>query len=444
MHKHAVLLLVLVLLTGSCHVPTLSADAEPKTIIVPDDYPTISLAIDNVLDGEIIFVKKGIYDEQTLEINKSLSLIGEDVSETIINLNPPLVNLTIFTQTFLVHSTAITINTNNVKLSSFTINMPGGLSATGDRIEIANNILAQDNLVITGALLNISGNELSSLTVKGSNQTIANNSITGALDSQGSYNKIIENSIYSEFNLKESSFNLVAGNSFSFLYMEHSDLNFICNNSFSCLWMEDACSNNTVSKNRVTGPGLWGILMGAGAYNVFHDNLICNYTGSHDGYGIAIGGNHLVAEHNTFYRNIFINNSKHVSANWEILGTGNYWDNGREGNYWDDYTGIDINWDGIGDVPYTVEGFKWDDNAGGLVSFIFGQDNYPLMAPFNIDSVSIKLPEWASSSSGILPEPKTPESFPVAPVAAASVAVAAVVGGGLLVYLKKRKTIQKT
>jgi hypothetical protein len=54
-----------------------------------------------------------------------------------------------------------------------------------------------------------------------------------------------------------------------------------------------------------------------------------------------MGGNHLVAEHNTFYRNILMNNSRHVSANWEILGAGNFWDNGEVGNYWDDYTGTD-------------------------------------------------------------------------------------------------------
>ena len=38
--------------------------AEPKTIVVPDDYPTIQGAIGNASDGDTIYVKKGIYDAQ--------------------------------------------------------------------------------------------------------------------------------------------------------------------------------------------------------------------------------------------------------------------------------------------------------------------------------------------------------------------------------------------
>jgi len=180
--------------------------------------------------------------------------------------------------------------------------------------------------------------------------------------------------------------------------MEHSNSNLISGNSFTTLWIGfygHACSNNTVSANKATGPGLWGILMGAGSYNVFHDNLISNYIG---GYGIAIGGNHLVAEHNTFYRNMLMNNNRHVGTNWEILGAGNFWDNGEVGNYWDNYTGTDSDGDGIGDVPHIVEGCKWDDDAGGHVEFVFGQDNYPLMEPFEIPEVEIPeaIPEFPS------------------------------------------------
>jgi parallel beta-helix repeat protein len=360
-------------------MPTESPPPDLKTsITVPDDYPTISAAIDNAADGATIYVHKGIYEEQTLNINKSLSLIGDSADLVKINLNPPLVNQTIFTCTFLVPSTAIKINADDVKLSGFTIDAPGGLSVSGDRIELTGNVITQGNLVLNGSFLTIENNRLSGrVTLTGSNQTFAQNVVHG-IEINGSYNNISGNTMSnSDVNLSfdsnlQGSFNIITGNSFSVLYMEYSNANIISNNSFRCIWIGfygHSCSNNTFSGNTVKGPGLWGILMGAGSYNIFYDNYIADFGGDHDGYGIAIGGNHLVAENNLFYHNTLVNNNKGVGYNWGLEGTGNSWDNGEEGNYWSDYTGSDDNGDGIGDTPYVID----DNNI----------DNYPLMAPFN-------------------------------------------------------------
>jgi len=73
-------------------------------------------------------------------------------------------------------------------------------------------------------------------------------------------------------------------------------------------------------------------------------------------------------------------------------GANHIWDNGREGNYWSNYNGTDANGDGIGDTPYVI-----DDNY---------QDRYPLMAPFDIDSVPVELPEWATPPSVHLINPE--------------------------------------
>jgi nitrous oxidase accessory protein len=422
--------------------------ASPKTIIVPDDYPTIQEAVDNADEGDTVFVKKGTYQERVLKINKSIRVLGEDKDKTIINFDPPVVNYTFFYHTLQAHAIAITIDANDVKFSGFTINMPtdmdslGGINATGDRIEIiCNNLGREGHVRLNGKSANISENSIpAGLNICGDDHTIMNNLLEGGLETLGVYNRIVGNTI-GDVVLSNSSFNLFLNNSLAWLYMKYCDYNFISNNTMDRMDMVTPCFNNTVSKNKITGPGLWGILIGQGSYNVFHDNLISNFI---DGYGIALGGNHFIAENNVFYRNILINNDMHVGANWEILGAGNTWDNGEEGNYWDNYAGTDDDGDGIGDVPYVVEGCKWDDDAHGLVSFVFGQDNYPLMFPFDINNVDIVLPEWAGESSGPSPSPSQStspqEPEPISPILFIGSAITvSVIGIGLLVYFKKRK-----
>lgn len=81
--------LLLVVLVVGLH----SVKASPKTIVVPDDYPTIEAAIENATDGDTIFVKKGIYEENPLQINKTLSLIGEGADFTKISFDPHILTL---------------------------------------------------------------------------------------------------------------------------------------------------------------------------------------------------------------------------------------------------------------------------------------------------------------------------------------------------------------
>src|SRR3990170_3026327 len=144
--SRSIALLHVIFLTATFTIVSSPVAAAPRTIFVPDDYPTISAAIAKAGEGDTIFVKKGTYQEQTLEINKPLLLMGEDVNETTVNLDPPLVERMIFHNKLWVPSTAVIINADNVKLSGLTINMPrdeygygSGLSANGDRIEIVGN-----------------------------------------------------------------------------------------------------------------------------------------------------------------------------------------------------------------------------------------------------------------------------------------------------------------
>ena len=223
---------------------------------------------------------------------------------------------------------------------------------------------------VTGSQSVISNNTISGdLTIKGSNNTITRN-INLNIKSEGSFNNITENS-NSAISL-EGDFNIIDGNSFSEIHLLSADSNIVSNNTCHLLQVgtyKEDCSNNTSFGNTVRGPWTqWGILMAAGSNNIFYDNLVPGFGGSYYGFAVAIGSYVTVAENNLFYHNTFINNSKGVGLNWSFLGSGNFYDNGKEGNYWSDYDGIDFDGDGIGDTPYYT---MYRENV----------DHYPFMNP---------------------------------------------------------------
>jgi parallel beta-helix repeat protein len=81
--------------------------AEPRTIVVPTDYSTIQGAINASIDGDTVFVRKGLYNE-TLVIEKSISLIGEDRNYTIIDARKA-------------NTQVIAIRGNNITVANFTL-----------------------------------------------------------------------------------------------------------------------------------------------------------------------------------------------------------------------------------------------------------------------------------------------------------------------------------
>jgi parallel beta-helix repeat protein len=107
MRKIVTVLFILGFLIASSIAAPLPVKADPKTIVVPDDYPTIQAAIDSATDGDTVSVKNGVYFE-SLTINKSISLIGENGYKTVINVN----------------STAIFVNAKSVVITGFTLTSP--------------------------------------------------------------------------------------------------------------------------------------------------------------------------------------------------------------------------------------------------------------------------------------------------------------------------------
>lgn len=389
--------------------------ATSRAIIVPDNYPSITAAIANAADGEVIYVRSGVYNETVLEINRTITIRGENVRNTIVNLDPPQTNFTCpFGHIHLVPSEAIRINADNVKIAALTISTAGGISGTGDGIEIVSNIITVGmSAHLNGSKIAIARNTLtaSEWRLSGSNLTLAENTINPIgkeIHSDGNYCNIYGNAIDGNLWLTGSS-NTITNNSYEALFLRQGDSNLI-NRNFGELSMgnpDNPCANNIISGNIMEGPIVWGIWIGSGCRNnLFYNNYIadqCNDSCSDDfDSGVIFCDYAGIASGNIFYHNVFVNNTHQVRFYSDIISGGNNWDNGTIGNYWDDYTGADANGDGIGDTPYIINSAN--------------SDAYPLITqPFDIPTINIPPPVYDQPiqiSDTLLSQPPTSTPTP--------------------------------
>jgi len=359
----AISLLLVVLVVG-LH----SVNASPKTITVPDDYPTIESAIANANDGDIIFFKNGTYDgpiDQTLIIDKTLSLIGENVESTVLNLHPKYNVSRILTQSWYFSDDAITINANDVKLMDLTLSFMGNIRVNGDNAQIIGNDIT--------AWATVTG-----LVIAGSNCNITNNVVIQQIALTGSFNNIQENS-------------------FSILFLESADRNFIDSNRIRYIQLVHS-NDNTISNNNVsTNVDGYAVDLRNSINNFFNGNRVEVDRWNTD---LKLESQSL---NNTFYGNAFMGEDELVLL--DATSEGNFWDNGVYGNFWSNYNGTDLLGDGIGDIPYIIDGNN--------------QDHFPLMNPLS-EGETFERP------------------FPTVPIAI-SVAVVAAVAAGLLLYNRKRR-----
>ncbi|RLI39270.1 hypothetical protein DRO69_14465 [Candidatus Bathyarchaeota archaeon] len=300
-------------------------------------YMTIQAAIDapETLNGHTILASAGTYYEHVI-ISKSLTLIGENAKNTIIDGNGD--------------GSVVYIYHNNVTVKGFTVqNGFEGIRLTFSNNSIIMNVVAFNNTEWGIVFYRSYHNTIENCYVLNNrhglhldfsndnvlrNITALNNSYVGIKLYEFSSNNIINNC--------NSSYN-----SHGIILNTHTYNNIVKNNYVSCneigFELMDSPYNNTISENIVTSNNQAIYIINS------RDNLI--------------------------YHNSFIDNAFQAT----VSNSTNIWDYGYPsgGNYWSDYTGIDMysgpyqnetGSDGILDDPYIIDA----NNT----------DKYPLSKPY--------------------------------------------------------------
>ncbi|MBC8527084.1 MAG: right-handed parallel beta-helix repeat-containing protein, partial [Candidatus Cloacimonetes bacterium] len=174
-----------------------------------------------------------------------------------------------------------------------------------------------------------------------------------------------------------------------------SSKNNVLNNNLSELNMNglhitESSDKNTITNNSFTNNNNHGIVIDNSDNNI----LIKNLSDSNTDYGLNI----ISSDNNNIYMNTFSNNSFPVNSNSSI----NNWNSPTEisyefndysyhkkflGNFYGNYSGFDLDEDGIGDSPYNLPGSEPNDNY----PLILSSDKYILQAWWlSADSIMYK------------------------------------------------------
>ena len=376
MRRKLIPVLVVVLLFSILSLPGLAANRS-SAIVLPVhnlntglDYASIQEAIDanETLSGHTIFVDAGIYNGP-INITKSLHLVG-DSCNSIIDAG----NVT--------NTDGVTTNVGSVTVENFTVR---NASRYGILVSVINGIylipvssvrivgnIVEDNL---GAGILLGGISLPGDSVPCFNITVQGNIVRNNTD--GISLRSVENSTINDNTIQYNSRNgiSISGKHSSVAYRPSALIknNVISKNggdgiyiNLDMLMMEqcrvfaNVIENNTAKGIEVAGgpfqnlrynfisdsqEGIrFGLVGGAGFYSSVVSNCFVN-----NSVGVYINWPSTSFENTgiIFSMNNFLNNTRHVNPTY----TNSTWFDLSVGNYWDNYTGVDINEDGIGDTP---------------------------------------------------------------------------------------------
>jgi nitrous oxidase accessory protein len=336
------------------------------------NYSSITKALQNSTEGDVIVVKDGVYKESVI-INKRVRLIGEN--EPVIEGN--------------YNGDVVRIEADKVLFKGFKIRKSGAnllKDESGIKVVNSQGVIIEDNRlndVLIGIYLYSSpGNEISNNTSYGRAEFTTQESNGNGIHLWKSPNNTIEGNqirkhrdgIYIEF----SPGNIIRGNHcrgnvrYGLHYM-YSDENTFEGNIFeengtgsALMYSKNIILRKNTFKSNL-GLNGFGILLKSLSDSIAEENVITDNT-----VGIFMDE----ANRNIFTRNNFLRNGWAIdlfsSSTDNVFYANNFSDNSYQvmtdtdrsinqfykdytGNYWSDYkgyNGYDLNGDGIGDIPY--------------------------------------------------------------------------------------------
>jgi len=343
---------------------SMSVKAEVLEVCNTCDIKKIKEAIFKASAGDTILVKAGQYEEGNIEINKPLYLKG---------VNWPVVDGNNETEIFTITADSVTIDGFQVQNvgTSYTVDRAGINVVRSKHVSIIHNRLVntffgvylqkssfcrvENNEIVGEAVQEMSsGNAIHLWYCK--NALIKNNVVKNHRD--GIYLEFVDGSTIID-NVSEG--NIRYGLHFMFSNEDNYIGNTFRDNGAGVAVMfskQIIMDSNHFDHN--WGTSSYGLLLkeiydGEIKNNQFTQNTTAIYgesatrlqihhnTFERNGWALRLLGSSM---DNTITANNFYNNTFDVTTN----SSRNY--NDYNGNYWNDYTGYDLDKDGIGDVPY--------------------------------------------------------------------------------------------
>ncbi|WP_317172105.1 nitrous oxide reductase family maturation protein NosD [Salinimicrobium oceani] len=322
-------------------------------------------AVEMAESGDTLRIKKGLYREHEIKIiNKSLVIIGEDF---------PVIDAEMKGTAFIIKADTFSIEGLHIKNigTSHTSDQAAILVSRSNNFRIENNRLTN---IFFGILLEkssagkIVGNRIRS---KARSQANSGNGIhiwhSKDITVEGNDIKGVRDGIYLEFaNNCRISGNICKENlryGLHFMFSDHNKYiaNDFENNGAGVAVMYSKFIEMTGNRFRKNwGSASYGLLLKEIAdatlnQNYFEDNTIAISADNtnriiykqndfiSNGYAVRIRG--------ACYKNVFTQNN-FLANSFDVSYTGNLNENEFRGNFWSEYTGYDLDKNGIGDVPF--------------------------------------------------------------------------------------------